>query len=108
MTADSLRPRDEEMTFGLLAVSRKPMADVLGEVYEQFLGKVIRLAAGHQARVEEKPKGLVPVRAFDGPSAPCRLSAMQCEPRPALTEVELFTIPGIRPKEASWQTTTPP
>ena len=39
-----------------LAVSRKPMADVLGEVYEQFLGKVIRLTAGHQAKVEEKPE----------------------------------------------------
>jgi hypothetical protein len=32
------------------------MADVLGEVYEQFLGKVIRLTAGHQAKVEEKPE----------------------------------------------------
>ena len=37
-------------------MSRKPMADVLGEVYEQFLGKVIRLTAGHQAKVEEKPE----------------------------------------------------
>jgi len=37
-------------------VTRKPMADVLGEVYEQFLGKVIRLTAGHQAKVEEKPE----------------------------------------------------
>jgi hypothetical protein len=32
------------------------MADVLGDVYEQFLGKVIRLTAGHQAKVEEKPE----------------------------------------------------
>ena len=32
------------------------MADVLGEVYEQFLGKVIRLTAGNQAKVEEKPE----------------------------------------------------
>jgi type I restriction-modification system DNA methylase subunit len=39
-----------------LAVSRKPMADMLGQVYEQFLGKVIRLTAGHQAKVEEKPE----------------------------------------------------
>jgi len=31
-------------------------ADILGQVYEQFLGKVIRLTAGHQARVEEKPE----------------------------------------------------
>ncbi len=29
-------------------------ADILGQVYEQFLGKVIRLTAGHQAKVEEK------------------------------------------------------
>ncbi|MCX5769271.1 MAG: Eco57I restriction-modification methylase domain-containing protein [Candidatus Hydrogenedentes bacterium] len=31
-------------------------ADILGQVYEQFLGKVIRLTKGHQARVEEKPE----------------------------------------------------
>jgi len=30
--------------------------DILGQVYEQFLGKVIRLTAGHQAKVEEKPE----------------------------------------------------
>jgi hypothetical protein len=35
---------------------RRPIADVLGQVYEQFLGKVIRLTAGHQAKVEEKPE----------------------------------------------------
>ncbi len=29
---------------------------ILGQVYEQFLGKVIRLTAGHQARVEYKPE----------------------------------------------------
>lgn len=29
-------------------------ADILGKVYEQFLGKVIRLTSGHQAKVEEK------------------------------------------------------
>src|SRR5690606_32137393 len=28
-------------------------ADILGQVYEQFLGKVIRLTAGHRAKVEE-------------------------------------------------------
>jgi len=32
------------------------MADPHGQVYEQFLGKVIRLTAGHQAKVEEKPE----------------------------------------------------
>jgi hypothetical protein len=31
-------------------------AEILGQVYEQFLGKVIRLTAGHQAKVEEKPE----------------------------------------------------
>lgn len=35
--------------FGLLPV------EILGTVYERFLGKVIRLTAGHQAKVEEKP-----------------------------------------------------
>ncbi len=30
-------------------------ADILGQIYEQFLGKVIRLTEGHQAKVEEKP-----------------------------------------------------
>jgi len=30
--------------------------DVLGQVYEQFLGKVIRLEDGHTATVEEKPE----------------------------------------------------
>ena len=31
-------------------------AEILGQVYEQFLGKVIRLTSGHQAKVEEKPE----------------------------------------------------
>jgi type I restriction-modification system DNA methylase subunit len=31
-------------------------ADVLGQVYEQFLGKVIRLLPSHQVMVEEKPE----------------------------------------------------
>ena len=31
-------------------------ADILGQVYERFLGKVIRLTTGHQARIEEKPE----------------------------------------------------
>ncbi len=31
-------------------------ADVLGQVYEQFLGKVIRLTPGHRAKVEDKPE----------------------------------------------------
>src|SRR5207249_2550795 len=31
-------------------------ADILGQVYEQFLGKVIRLTEGHQAKIEDKPE----------------------------------------------------
>lgn len=31
-------------------------ADILGQVYEQFLGKVIRLTSEHRAVVEEKPE----------------------------------------------------
>ena len=31
-------------------------ADILGQVYEQFLGKVIRLDGRHRAVVEEKPE----------------------------------------------------
>ncbi len=31
-------------------------AEILGQVYEQFLGKVIRLTAGHRAQVEDKPE----------------------------------------------------
>jgi len=30
--------------------------EILGQVYEQFLGKVIRLTAGHSAKVEDKPE----------------------------------------------------
>lgn len=36
--------------FGVLPV------EILGTVYERFLGKVIRVTAGHQAKVEEKPE----------------------------------------------------
>jgi len=31
-------------------------ADILGQVYERFLGKVIHLTPGHRARVEDKPE----------------------------------------------------
>jgi hypothetical protein len=31
-------------------------AEILGQVYEQFLGKVITLTGGHRARIEEKPE----------------------------------------------------
>jgi len=36
--------------FGVLPV------EILGTVYERFLGKVIRLTSGHQAKIEEKPE----------------------------------------------------
>lgn len=36
--------------FGALPV------EILGTIYERFLGKVIRLTAGHQAKIEEKPE----------------------------------------------------
>ncbi len=36
--------------FGVMPV------EILGTVYERFLGKVIRLTAGHQAKIEEKPE----------------------------------------------------
>jgi hypothetical protein len=80
-------------------VSRKPMADVLGEVYEQFLGlsacghaqpgKVIRLTAGHQAKVEVKPEGPVSTSAFDVPPAAPIISATEAEPYPTLTRTDL-------------------
>ena len=31
-------------------------SEILGNVYEQFLGKIIRLTEGHHAKVEEKPE----------------------------------------------------
>ncbi|HMY20627.1 MAG TPA: TaqI-like C-terminal specificity domain-containing protein, partial [Polyangium sp.] len=31
-------------------------ADILGQVYERFLGKVIRLTDGHRAKIEERPE----------------------------------------------------
>ncbi|MBC8431303.1 MAG: N-6 DNA methylase, partial [Desulfobacterales bacterium] len=31
-------------------------ADILGQVYEEFLGKIIRLTPKHQAKIEEKPE----------------------------------------------------
>src|SRR5437899_1446316 len=46
----SLYYPDSPYVFSALA------ADILGQVYEQFLGKVIRLTEGHQAKVEEKPE----------------------------------------------------
>ena len=62
------------------------MADVLG--------KVIRLTAGHQAKVEERSKDPVPTHALDEPSAPRKLSAVRSEPRPALTMIpKMVSVP---------------
>jgi hypothetical protein len=37
-------------------VFREIPSDILGQVYERFLGKIIRLTASHRAKVEEKPE----------------------------------------------------
>lgn len=37
-------------------VFREIPSDILGQVYERFLGKVIRLTPGHLAKVEDKPE----------------------------------------------------
>jgi len=75
-SAEKSRPGSpDEFTLGL-AIDDKPLkeiinglyypespyefsvlpADILGQVYERFLGKVIRLTAGGQAKIEEKPE----------------------------------------------------
>ena len=66
--ADTLTPTvkiDDKVLKGIIAGLYYPQSpyefsvlplDVLGQVYEQFLGKVIRLTAGHRAKVEEKPE----------------------------------------------------
>jgi hypothetical protein len=65
--ADQLTPGlvvDDDKLRGIIAdlyYPRSPYefsvlaADTLGNVYEQFLGKVIRLTPAHQAKIEEKP-----------------------------------------------------
>jgi hypothetical protein len=66
--ADKLTPGlivDDDKLRGIIAdlyYPRSPYefsvlaADTLGNVYEQFLGKVIRLTPAHQAKVEDKPE----------------------------------------------------
>jgi len=66
--SDELTPRlkidDKVLTdlIGQLYYPESPYAfdyvpsDILGHVYEQFLGQVITLTAGHNARIEEKPE----------------------------------------------------
>ncbi|KPK51731.1 MAG: hypothetical protein AMS22_10440 [Thiotrichales bacterium SG8_50] len=46
----NLYPPDSPYEFSVLG------ADILGSVYERFLGKAIRLTAGHHAKIEEKPE----------------------------------------------------
>jgi type I restriction-modification system DNA methylase subunit len=41
---------DSPYAFSVLPV------EILGNIYEQFLGKTIRLTTGHQAKIEEKPE----------------------------------------------------
>jgi type I restriction-modification system DNA methylase subunit/fido (protein-threonine AMPylation protein) len=65
---DDLTPRlkiDDKLLKGIIERLYAPKspyefsvfpAEILGQVYEQFLGKVIRLTAGHQAKIEEKPE----------------------------------------------------
>lgn len=67
-TPDDLTPKlvlDDKVLNGILGFMYYPdspyefsvlPADILGQVYEQFLGKVIRLTDGHQAKIEEKPE----------------------------------------------------
>ena len=66
--ADKLTPAlivDDDKLRGIIAdlyYPRSPYefsvlaADTLGNVYEQFLGKVIRLTPAHQAKIEDKPE----------------------------------------------------
>ena len=64
---DKLTPRlvvDDKVLKSILAnlyfpspyAFRVMPVEILGNIYEQFLGKVIRLTKGHQAKVEEKPE----------------------------------------------------
>jgi len=42
--------------------------EILGQVYEQFLGQVIHLTDGHHAKIEEKPEVKKPVAFITRPS----------------------------------------
>ena len=67
-SADTLTPRlkiDDDKLAAILGDLYYPQspyefsvlgADTLGNVYEQFLGKVIRLTPSHHARIEDKPE----------------------------------------------------
>ena len=67
-SGDRLSPRvviDDKPLRDLLVTLYAPLSpynfrllppEILGQVYERFLGKVIRLTAGHHAKVEDKPE----------------------------------------------------
>ncbi len=67
-TPDTITPRlivDDRPLKGIISALYYPEspyefsvvgADILGQVYEQFLGKIIRLTLGHRAVIEEKPE----------------------------------------------------
>ena len=55
-------------------MSRKPIADILGQVYEQFLGKVTRLTAyGHGQELGTATVFLRDVKARHSGISDCRL-----------------------------------
>ncbi len=68
LRADTLTPKlaiDDKVLRPILADMYYPQSpyrfdllptEILGNIYEQFLGKVIRLTPAHQAKVEEKPE----------------------------------------------------
>ena len=68
-------------------------AEILGQVYEQFLGKVIRLTAGHRATVEDKPEvkkagGVTAaIRAFFDGSGPDLLGLAEISSRRLLDKL---------------------
>jgi len=69
------------------AVSRKPMADVPGQVYEQFLGKVIRLTPGHQPEVRRD--GELRLARLTSAHRHPKMQSMSAQDRLALTGAEL-------------------
>jgi len=67
-TSDRITPSlrlDDDILRGILSSLYYPESpyefsvlpsDILGQIYERFLGKVIRLTPSHQAKIEEKPE----------------------------------------------------
>ena len=88
--------------FGVMPV------EILGTVYERFLGKVIRLTIGHQAKIEEKPEAGQGRRRLLHPrlrrSVHCqsnrRQTGPQQESRPACGRQGKAAVP--RPRHGMW------